>query len=395
MQYIAVAVAGHMGRSPLTYTAAEQLPAGTPVLVPLRGRSAHGLVLGPAEPLAEGKQALPVAHTAPQLHPAVAALLPQLAAQALAPVGQVVGLLPTALWQLAGYVPQRARGLRLLRADAPAEAARQWPRRKKLQALLQRLADAPGVVFGGAERKQMLDSGLAEETEGGVLPGHTTGEVTSGQCLWLPNASAGGSAEAGIVQVGGIIEQESSTNEAGLAQATESSAASPALPQAGLPWLLIGSKAARVARYRAWAQAATAARPLIIIVPHMQDMLSIAPCLGVQASQLALWHGAMGPAEQAQELWRIIHHAESGVQAIIAQRGALLAAPAGAASLLIIDDEHERYAYKHHYSPTVQTPDIALQLAATTDTPLVLASHAPSLEAFAMAEAGALHREAA
>lgn len=121
--------------------------------------------------------------------------------------------------------------------------------------------------------------------------------------------------------------------------------------------------------------------PEIGLTPQTRDFLS--EHLGVEVNVL---HSSLSAPVRRRTWQRIL---ESQVQIVLGTRSALLA-PMENLGLILLDEEHDSSYKQADPSPRYHARDAALWRGRQLGIPVVLASATPSLESYALAEAGRL-----
>lgn len=130
-----------------------------------------------------------------------------------------------------------------------------------------------------------------------------------------------------------------------------------------------------------WHEAAGADGAVMVLVPEIGWIDAVAEaCERRWPGQVSRWHSSLAPT-QRYAAWRRLRRGEDRV--VVGTRSAVFL-PLPHLRLIVMEQEQDG-AYKQDETPRYHARDVALERARLAVARLVLASHAPSLEAYAAA----------
>jgi primosomal protein N' (replication factor Y) len=412
-------------QSPLSYRVGGEAPVrGVRVVVPVAGRRAVGVVVGPGTPPSGEvalRDVLEVLDEVSLVEPPLLDLAAWLADYYLAPPGECYRLvLPPAGLRASRSV------VRLARADAPADdpvlaALAKGP--LPLSTLAARLGRDPSARLvslrrrGLVEVQQDLRASGFRHLQVAVLVDAAAQVAAPAQAEALARLRAAGgrlrvaelvrdrpalrSALARLAARGAIrLEDERATRHpAGLALRDEPrpellpdqeqavQALERALAGGGFaPFLLHGVTGSGKTEvyFRAAEEALGRGRSVLVLVPE----IALTPLLVRSAASrfgatVSVLHSELSAGERHDQWWRI---REGESRLVIGARSAVFA-PLPAPGLIVVDEEHEA-AYKQEESPRYHARDVAVMRGTLEGAVVLLGSATPSLESHQNARQG-------
>ncbi len=136
---------------------------------------------------------------------------------------------------------------------------------------------------------------------------------------------------------------------------------------------------------RAIARALRKGRQALVLVPEIALTAQLVRRFAARfGEQVVVLHSGLSLGER-YDTWRRLRRAEARV--VVGSRSAVFA-PLPELGLIVVDEEHEP-SYKHEEGVRYHARDVALELAALTDSVVVLGSATPSIESYQRARDGA------
>jgi primosomal protein N' (replication factor Y) len=350
---------------PLDYRVPQGMSVivGDVVLVPLHGRTIHGVVWDsapdPALSLARLKPLTPV-HGLPRLEPALRRFIDWVAAYTLSAPGEVLAMAIRSPL-LVAQPPKLGTGW--LPGEAPPEAALTPARRR----LLEVLADGRSRALADLIREAGVGSGVARAMadRGWLRPV----AMAQPDAFERPDPDHAGAATLSAQQ----------------ADAAETLSASVRAEAFSVTLLDGVTGSGKTETYlEAVAEAIRLGRQSLILLPEIalsaQWLERFARRFGVPP---AVWHSDLTPATR-RRTWRAV--AEGRAAVVVGARSALFL-PFPRLGLIVVDEEHES-AFKQEEGVIYHARDMAVVRARLEAAPIVLVSATPSLETMTNTEQG-------
>jgi primosomal protein N' (replication factor Y) len=336
---------------------------GDVVMVPLHGRTMHGVVWdSPPDPglaLARLKP-LTAIPSLPRLATALRRFIDWVAAYTLSAPGEVLAM---AIRSPLLAAPPQTLGLGWLAGEAPP-AASLTPARGRL---LEVLADGQPRALADLIREAGVGAGVARAmADRGWLRSVT---MARGRAFDRPDPDHAGAATLSAQQ----------------AQAAETLAANVRAQGFAVTLLDGVTGSGKTETYlEAVAEAIRLGRQSLILLPEIalsaQWLDRFAGRFGVAP---AVWHSDLTPATR-RRTWRAVAHGEAAV--VVGARSALFL-PFPDLGLIVVDEEHES-AFKQEEGVIYHARDMAVVRARLESAPIVLVSATPSLETMVNTESG-------
>ncbi len=335
---------------PLTYRVEGEVPVGSRVRAPLRGKERVGFVYSHTSP-PEGVRVLEAVplDREPLLPPNMVELVKWVSSYYLEPPG-VVFAAAVAPYLRDGRTPPASRGRLVVRLVGEAEGL--TPRQRELVALLREKGELPVAeverVWGisRAVVKALVAKGVVEERVAGTDAGCPSPleeeiELTEEQAGVIEQVASafGGFSRFLLHGVTGSGKTEVYKRLAKLV-----------LDRGGCALILV---------------------PEISLTPHYVKRF-----LSLFGNTLAVLHSGLSDAERARQ-WMGIR--EGRFRLVVGTRSAVFAP--FRCSLIVVDEEHDP-SYKQQESPRYNARDVAVMRAKMEGCPVVLGSATPSVESY-------------